>query len=149
MRDKALISIFLNTLVALIAVYPARAQTNTETITIYVEGVVCQGCSASIMGALAELDGVVYSEDNLTDGSVTVVYIPDLVTPQQMVDTISTQTAFSASLSPFAEENIPALKKGWVGLGVVVTIILLVVMMAVSRRRLPSINKGRDTGEQR
>jgi len=80
------------------AVVPAAAQGATETIELPVEGMVCPFCAAAVENILADLDGIVLAQADPTQGKVTITYLPEQVSPEQMVDAINNQTFYRAYL---------------------------------------------------
>lgn len=50
-----------------------------EMVTIKVEGMTCGGCETSIRKALEQLEGVLVLDASHTEGTVEVLYDPQLV----------------------------------------------------------------------
>lgn len=59
-----------------------------EKITLYITGMACGGCSASIANALRAIDGVIEAEVSHTEGTAEIRYDPAKLDPAQLQVTI-------------------------------------------------------------
>ncbi len=59
-----------------------------EKITLYITGMACGGCSASIANALRAIDGVIEAEVSHTEGTAEIRYDPAKLDPAQLQATI-------------------------------------------------------------
>jgi copper chaperone len=59
-----------------------------ETVTLYISGMVCGGCSGTVQKALLTLQGVAKAEVSHVEGTAEVAYDPAKVQPAQIKATI-------------------------------------------------------------
>jgi Cu+-exporting ATPase len=59
-----------------------------ETFFFDIKGMHCGGCASSIEGALRQLNGVVATSVNFGSEKARVSYIPDIVTPREIIETV-------------------------------------------------------------
>lgn len=64
---------------------PVQTGEGTETVVIAVPDMFCQGCSYSVQSALNGIPGVEQASVSLQKKEAVVVYDPDVVTPEQIV----------------------------------------------------------------
>lgn len=64
---------------------PVQPQAGTETVVLSVPDMFCQGCSYSVQSALNGIPGVEQASVSLADREAVVVYDPETVTPEQIV----------------------------------------------------------------
>jgi Cu+-exporting ATPase len=81
---------------------PARPVTGERTIRIPVLGMTCAACQARVQRTLQRQPGVVDAGVNLMMHDATVRYVPDTVTPDQLVAAIR-DTGYGAELPPVVE----------------------------------------------
>jgi len=61
---------------------------SVKTIPLTVKGMTCRMCEYPVKSALKKLPGVVDAKVSAKDGTATVTYDPEKVTPQQMADAV-------------------------------------------------------------
>lgn len=87
--------LILTTMIALLggAAWVARSwaadgEGGTTTSTFRVEGMTCAGCEVGVKVAVKRLAGVAFVDVSYEEGSATVTYDPEQVTPEQIVAAI-------------------------------------------------------------
>ena len=63
---------------------PAADRPDTVRTVFVVEGMHCDGCSATIKGTLERMDGVVEASADHEQGSAEVLYNPKTVKPEEL-----------------------------------------------------------------
>ncbi|WP_211213484.1 metal-binding (seleno)protein [Paucidesulfovibrio longus] len=76
----------------------------SQTVDLALEGLTCASCKFAVKAALKRLDGVEQVDVNYEERKATVVYDPEKVTPQQLVDAVNA-TGFHAELRSSADEK--------------------------------------------
>ena len=82
---------------------PAPPVAGERTIRIPVSGMTCAACQARVQRTLQRQPGVVDAGVNLMMHDATVRYVPDAVTPDQLVAAIR-DTGYGAELPPAVED---------------------------------------------
>src|SRR5215208_6335449 len=82
---------------------PAPAVEGERTIRIPVSGMTCAACQARVQRTLQRQPGVVDAGVNLMMHDATVRYVPETVTPEQLVAAIR-DTGYGAELPPAVED---------------------------------------------
>jgi copper chaperone len=62
-----------------------------ENITLKVAGMSCEHCVKAVEGSVGALDGIDFVKVDLKSGTVNVKFIPELVTLEQIKETIDDQ----------------------------------------------------------
>jgi copper chaperone CopZ len=68
-----------------------------QTANLALEGLTCAACKFAVKAALKSLDGVEQVDVSYEERKATVVYDPEAVTPQQLVEAVNA-TGFHAEL---------------------------------------------------
>lgn len=68
----------------------SAAAGDTVTSVFRVEGMTCGGCEVGVKMRVGKLDGVTAVDASYEDGTATVTYDPEKVTPEVIVDAIET-----------------------------------------------------------
>lgn len=66
----------------------SAAAGDTETSVFRVEGMTCGGCEAGVKMRVGKLDGVTAVDASYEEGTATVTYDPEKVTPEVIVEAI-------------------------------------------------------------
>jgi len=70
----------------------------TKNIVLKVEGMTCASCNVAVRIALKKLPGVVEATANYKLGRAEVEYMPEEVTPKQMIEAINKIGKYKASI---------------------------------------------------
>ncbi len=70
----------------------------TRMVALKIEGMTCASCNVAVKIALKKLDGVVEATANYKLGRAEVEYVPEKVTPQQMIEAINKIGKYKASI---------------------------------------------------
>lgn len=82
------------------------AKTNSKSVTIPIEGMVCLTCEIAVESSLKKLEGILSAKANARGGTVTIEYDSQKVSISQMIEAIN-QTGYRAHV-PVEEKNKPA-----------------------------------------
>jgi P-type Cu+ transporter len=64
-------------------------ETPAEHVLLDVQGMHCAGCAALIENALSKLDGVTQARVNLMGGQASILFEPERIGPEELVDTLT------------------------------------------------------------
>jgi len=70
----------------------------TKMVVLKVEGMTCRTCNIAVKIALKKLSGVVEATANYKLGRAEVEYVPEKVTPKQMIEAINKIGKYKASI---------------------------------------------------
>ena len=75
-----------------------------QTLSFYVSGMTCGGCTGSVQRALSRIDGVSHAEVTLRPGLATVVTDPDRVSSAQ-IEAAITGLGYQAKARPAVQSG--------------------------------------------
>ncbi|MDT8444438.1 MAG: metal-binding (seleno)protein [Desulfuromonadales bacterium] len=81
----------------------ARAA-ESSTAHLALDGLTCAACTFAVKGALSRLDGVEQVDVSYEDRRARVLYDPEKVTPQQLVEAVN-NTGYRANVPPTTEAH--------------------------------------------
>ncbi len=68
----------------------------SQQVNLHIEGMTCEGCATRIVSALGKTPGVVKASVQYDEGSATVTYDPNTVSPETLADTVSAIDGYTA-----------------------------------------------------
>lgn len=75
-----------------------------QTVDLALEGLTCAACKFAVKAALSRLHGVKRVDVRYEERKARVVYDPEKVTPQQLVEAVN-NSGYRAELLPLPHEN--------------------------------------------
>ncbi len=79
----------------------------SSRLDLAISGMSCASCASTVEKSLKKLTGVLDAPVNFASERATIDYLPDLVTPEDILDTVS-QAGYSAVLSGASQDGIDA-----------------------------------------